>query len=166
MANQKVIDKKSTIVEEIKDRFNDNATLIIFDYNGLTDKDAKKIKRLLKEEGGDYKIYKNTLIKRAVDDLEIDIDESLVGPSAIAYGTDQLAPIKVIYNLAKENKKIQVKTGIIDGEVKTLEILKKLSTMPNRDHVMAMLAAGLFGPVRELAICLDLYAKQKEEGGK
>ena len=155
--------KKQEIIDEIKSKVENNATIVLFDYRGITDNDAKDLRRALREAGADYKVYKNTLMARALSDLKIDINDSLVGPSALAYGTDQIAPIKVLSEFAKKNPAVILKVGIVDGEVSDSEKLAQLATIPSRDGLLTMLAGGMIAIAKDLSICLDLYAKQKEE---
>ena len=163
MANEKILAKKQEVIDEIKSRVQDNATIVLFDYRGITDNEAKELRRTLREAGADYKVYKNTLMARALNDLKIDIDASLVGPSALAYGTDQIAPIKILSEFAKKNKSIILKVGVVDGEVSDQEKLAQIATIPSRDGLLTMLAGGMIAIAKDLSICLDLYAKQKEE---
>ncbi len=163
MANDKILAKKQTVIDEIKKNVSDNGSIVLFDYRGITDGVAKDIRRKLREDGSDYKVYKNTLMVRAFKDLGIDIDESLVGPSALAFGEDQLAPIKILTDFAKTNKSLVIKVGVIDGKVTGKEELAELAAIPSREGLLTMLAAGMMGITRDLAIGLDLYAKQKEE---
>lgn len=163
MANEKILAKKQEVIDEIKGRVQDNATVVLFDYRGITDNEAKELRKALRDAGADYKVYKNTLMARALNDLNYDLNDSLQGPSALAYGTDQIAPIKVLSEFAKKNEAIVLKTGIVDGEISDKEKLAQLATIPSRDGLLTMLAGGLIGIARDLSICLDLYAKQKEE---
>ena len=131
VANVNILAKKQEIIDEVKAKVQEATTVVLFDYRGLTDNESKELRVKLRDTGADYKVYKNTLMARAFNDLNIDVNTSLEGPSAFAYGNDAIAPIKVLTDFAK--------------------------THP------AMLAAGLMGTVKDLSICLDLYAKQKEE---
>lgn len=163
MANEKILAKKQEIINEIKDRVQNNATVVLFDYRGITDNEAKELRRALRSNDADYKVYKNTLMARALSDLNINLDDSLMGPSALAFGTDQIAPIKVLSDFAKKNPALVLKVGIVDGEVSDKEKLAALSTIPSREGLLTMLAGGMMGIARDLSICLDLYAQQKEE---
>ena len=163
MANEKILAKKQEVIDEIKGRVQDNATVVLFDYRGITDNEAKELRKALREAGADYKVYKNTLMARALNDLKYDLNDSLQGPSALAYGTDQIAPIKILSEFAKKNEAIILKTGIVDGEISDKDKLAQLATIPSRDGLLTMLAGGLIGIAKDLSICLDLYAKQKEE---
>ena len=163
MANEKILAKKQEIIDEIKKRVQDSASVVLFDYRGITDNEAKELRIKLRENNSDYKVYKNTLIARALSDLKIDIDANLVGPSAMAFGEDQVAAVKVLSDFAKTNQALVLKVGIIDGEISDKDKLEALATIPSRDGLLTMLASGMMGIARDLSICLDLYAKQKEE---
>ena len=163
MASEKNLAKKQEVIDEIKSRVQDSASVVIFTYNGLTDEDTKKLRKSLKASGSDYKVYKNTLMARALSDLNINLDEGLTGPSALAFGTDQIAPIKVLSDFAKNNPALVLKVGIVDGEVSDKAKLDALSTIPSREGLLTMLAGGMIGIAKDLSICLDLYAQQKEE---
>jgi large subunit ribosomal protein L10 len=163
VANEKILAKKQEIIDEIKERVQNNATIVLFDYRGITDNEAKELRRALRTNDADYKVYKNTLMARALSDLNINLDDSLNGPSALAFGTDQIAPIKVLSDFAKKNPALVLKVGIVDGEISDKEKLAALSTIPSREGLLTMLAGGMMGIAKDLSICLDLYAQQKEE---
>ena len=162
MASEKILSRKKEVVSEIKDIIENNGTLILFDYRGLTDKEAKEIRRELRKNNDDYKIYKNTLLKLAFNDKGINLDEALSGPSALAYGKDQLSAIKTLSKFAKANKNLEIKMGYVDKEVADLNKINSLASLPSRDELLTMLAGGMIGVVRNLAIGLDLVSKQKE----
>lgn len=163
MANAKILAQKQVVIDEIKDRVQNSSSVILFDYRGITDNEAKELRIKLRENNADYKVYKNTLMARALSDLNIDIDASLVGPSAMAFGEDQIAAVKVLADFAKTNQALVLKVGIIDGEVSDKQKLDALATIPSREGLLTMLAAGMMGVAKDLSICLDLYAQQKEE---
>ncbi len=163
MASQKILAAKQGVVEEIKNNMSNAATYVLFDYRGLTDAESKELRRKLRETGSDYKVYKNTLMARALADLGVDIDSSLVGPSALAFGTDQIAPIKVLSEFAKKHQALVLKVGVVDGVISDQSELQKLASIPSRDGLLTMLAGGMIQIAKDLSICLDLYAQQKEE---
>ena len=163
MANANILAQKQEVINEIKDRIDNANGVVFFDYRGLTDAEAKELRRSLKDAGADYKIYKNTLVTRALNELNIKLDEDLFGPSALAYANDEIAPIKVLSEFAKSHPAVELKVGIVDKEVTGKEKLAQLATIPSREGLLTMLAGGMIGIARDLSICLDLYAKQKEE---
>ena len=162
MASDRILSMKKEVVSEIKDIIDNNETLILFDYRGLTDKEAKEIRRELRKNNDDYKIYKNTLLKLAFNDKGINLDEALSGPSALAYGTDQLSAIKTLSKFAKANQNLEIKIGYVDKEVADLNKINSLASLPSREELLTMVAGGMIGIVRNLAIGLDLVSKQKE----
>lgn len=163
MASEKILSQKQVVIDEIKERVQNAKTMVLFDYRGITDSEAKELRVKLRETNSDYKVYKNTLMERAFNDLGIDLSEGLTGPSAFAFGEDQVAPIKVLSEFAKEHPALVLKVGIVDGEKADKAKLAEYATLPSREQLLTMLAGGMIGIVRDLSICLDLYSQQKEE---
>ena len=163
MASANILAAKQKTIDEIKNNVQSASTYVLFDYRGLTDGESKELRRKLRETGSDYKVYKNTLMARAFADLNVDIDANLVGPSALAFGTDQVAPIKVLSDFAKNHDALILKVGVVDGVISDQAQLAKLANIPSRDGLLTMLAGGMMQIPKNLAICLDLYAKEKEE---
>ena len=162
MANASILAKKQEVIDEIKSHITNSNGIVLFDYRGLTDAEAKELRRSLRNSGSDYKVYKNTLMARALNDLNIDLSDSLTGPSALAYSEDQIAPIKVLTDFAKKHPAVILKVGIVDNEITNNEKLASLATIPSREGLLTMLAGGMIGIVKDLSICLDLYSKEKE----
>lgn len=163
MANAKILEQKAEVVSEIKKRLEDAKSVVLFDYRGLSVSEVTELRKKLRENNADYKVYKNTLTKRALDELKIDMSEYLAGPSAISFGTDELSIVKVLSDFAKDHEALVLKAGIVEGKVAASDDLKRYAAIPSRDTLLTMLAGGLMGTVRDLSICLDLYSKSKEE---
>ena len=136
MANQKILEQKQMVVDEIKNRYNDNASIVLFDYRGMTDSEVKELRHALRNAGADYKVYKNTLMSRAFKDLDVDIQSALEGPSALAYSKDQIAPIKILTDFAKDHPALVLKIGVVDGEIADQEKLKEYAKIPSRDGLL------------------------------
>ena len=162
MASEAILKQKQCVIDEIKDRVQSAKTIVLFDYRGITDSEAKELRVKLRESNSDYKVYKNTLMARAFNDLGIDLNESLTGPSAFAYGEDQIAPIKTLAEFAKSHPALVLKVGIVDGEKADQAKLAEYATIPSREGLLTMLAGGMIGIARDLSMCLDLYSQQKE----
>ena len=163
MANQKNLEKKQLVIDEIAKNAKESNAFILFEYQGLTVADMTELRRKLRENDSELKIYKNTLTKRALDSLNIDLGDELNGPKAVAFGTDMIAPIKVLNEFAKTHEALQLKVGIVDGEVTDLDTLKKLAAIPSREGLLTMFASGLMAIPKDFAICLDLHSKNLEE---
>ena len=163
MANAKILEQKQMIIDEIKDKVNNSNSIVLFDYHGITDSEIKELRIKLREAGADYKVYKNTLTKRALDELNINMDDYLSGPSAISFGTDELSIVKVINDFAKEHEALELKAGIVEGKVVDADTIVELSKLPNREGMISMLLGCLQAPVRDFACVIKAVADQKEE---
>ena len=120
MASEKILAKKQEVIDEIKNTVESSSSIVLFAYRGLTDAESKELRRALRNSDSDYKVYKNTLTKRAFDKLSINLDECLEGPSAIATSSDAIAPIKVLADFAKDHPALELKGGIVDGKETSL----------------------------------------------
>ena len=163
MASTKILDGKKVIVSEIEKSIADSESVILFQYQGLTVAELSELRRNLKGTDATVKVYKNTLLKRALDDMNYSFDGFLEGPNAILFGKNLLEPIKVIADFAKEHEKLEIRIGIISGSVADLATINEYATIPSREGLLTMLAAGMMEHVRNLSIALNLYSEQKEE---
>ena len=163
MANLKIIERKQGVVEEIVDKIKHSATMVLFEYHGLSVVETMELRIKLRETRSDYKVYKNTLVKRALDNLKIDMGLELEGPKAVAFGTDAIAPIKVLNDFAKKHPALEMKIGYVDGSVADAKMLNELASIPSREGLLTMLAGGLIGIVKDLSISLNLYAEKLEK---
>lgn len=159
MANAKILEAKQKVIDEIKGHVEESSSIVLFDYRGITDSEAKELRVKLREADSDYKVYKNTLMARAFDDLKIDLKDSLVGPSAFAFSNDQVSAIKILSDFAKDHPALVLKVGIVDGELADQAKLAEYATLPSREGLLTMLAGGMIGLVKDLSICLDLYSQ-------
>ena len=163
MASEAILKQKQVVINEIKERVEAAKTIVLFDYRGITDSEAKELRIKLRESNSDYKVYKNTLMARAFNDLGIYLNEALSWPRDFSYGEDQIAPIKTLSEFAKTHPALVLKVGIVDGEKADAAKLAEYATIPSREGLLTMLAGGMIGIARDLSICLDLYSQQKEE---
>ena len=163
MANAKILEAKQNVIDEITEIAKSSASFILFDYRGLTAEETAELRRNLRENGAKYRVWKNTLAKRALDSLNYNLDDCLNGPSAMAYSDDSVAPIKALSDFAKDHPALEIKGGIVDGEVTSLDTIKQLSTLPSREGLLTMLASGLIGTVKDLSIALNMLSEEKEK---
>lgn len=163
MANAKILEQKQVVIDEIKEKFANAKSIVLFDPRGLKVSEVTELRRNLRESGSDYKVYKNTLAKRAIADSGLELDNYLEGPTAISFSSDELAPVKIISEFAKKHEALELKAGVVEGKVANKEELNSYAAIPSREGLLTMLAGGLMATVRDLSICLDLYSKEKEE---
>ena len=163
MASKKILEEKENIVNEITEKVKNSESVILFTYQGLTVAEMEELRHTLRENDSEVKIYKNTLVKRSLDSLKINMDTSfLEGPNAIVFGKTLLEPIKVLSKFAKEHEAATIRIGIISGEVADLDVINKYATIPSRETLLTQLASGMMAYVKDLSIALNLYADKKE----
>ena len=163
MANAKILEQKQAVIDEIKEKFKSAKSVVLFNPRGLKVSEVTELRRNLKENDSDYKIYKNTLTKRALVDSGIELNEFLEGPTAISFSNDELAPVRILNDFSKDHEALELKAGIIEGKVAKIDELKKYAAIPSREGLLTMLAGGMIATIKDLSISLDLYANKKEE---
>lgn len=162
--NQAIIDGKSAVVSEIANKMKESQSTVIVEYRGLTVAEVTQLRRELRSEGVEFKVYKNSLTQRAAQQVDAaDLVKDLVGPNAIAFGGDAVAPARVLANFAKKHEALVLKSGIVEGKVVTDATIKQLATLPNREGMLSMLLGCLQSPVRKFACAVKAVKEQKEE---
>ena len=163
----KAIETKSVKVQEIVAKFEAAASIVVVDYRGLTVAQVTELRKQLREAGVEFKVYKNTLTRRAAETVGVEaINEFLTGPNAIAFSNeDVVAPAKIINEFAKKNEALEIKAGIIEGTIASVEDVKALAELPSREGLLSMLLSVLQAPVRNFALATKAVAEQKEEQG-
>ncbi len=162
MASTKILEQKKNTVNEIVDKLKTSESVIIFQYQGLTVSELSDLRRELKNVDAEVKVYKNTLLKRAADELNINLDDFLAGPNAVLFGKTLLEPIKIVADFAKNHDKLDIRVGIISGDVADIATIKEYASTPSREGLLTMLAGGMMQYVKDLAISLNLYAEKME----
>lgn len=162
------LDVKKQSVAEITENFKGAESAVIVDYRGLDVAEITALRKELRDNNVTYKVYKNTMVKRAVADAELeDLNDILAGPTAIAFGHDDVvAPARILYDFAKDHEALEIKGGVIQGEVAPVEQLKELSTLPDHDGLISMLLSVLQAPIRNLAYATQAVADEKEESAE
>ncbi|MBP1530251.1 MAG: 50S ribosomal protein L10 [Erysipelotrichaceae bacterium] len=163
--NQAVLSNKQAVVEEITKKIKDSQSTLVCEYRGLTVAEVTELRRGLREEGVDFKVYKNTMVERACDDCGFeDLKDALKGPNAFAFSEDATAPARVLAKFAKKHKALVLKKGIVEGKVVDEATIKELSLLPNRDGMLSMLLSCLQSPVSSFARVVKAVAEAKEAG--
>lgn len=138
-------DDKIRIAQELNERFNKSTVVIVTDYKGLDVEAINQLRRKLREADVEYKVAKNSLLKRASEDTDVAlIKDSFKGPSAIALSYDDpVAPAKVLTDFAKENEKLEIKIGVMDGKVIDLAAIGALSSLPSREQLLSQVLSAM-----------------------
>lgn len=161
------IELKKQIVVEIADKLKGSVSTVVVDYRGLNVAEVTELRKQLREAGVDFKVYKNTMTRRAAESVDLaGLSEVLTGPNAIAFSTeDVVAPAKIINDFAKKHEALEIKAGVIEGNLATVEDIKALAELPSREGLLSMLLSVLQAPIRNLALAAKAVADQKEEQG-
>lgn len=149
----KVRPDKVATVDEVAARAASTSTAVVTEYRGLTVAQISRLRRQLRSLGADYKVFKNTLVRRAIAGTAVEpIGPFLEGPTAIAFvDGDVSAVAKALRDFARENPTLKVKGGVIDGKSLTLTDLTALADLPSRDVLLARVAGLLASPLRTMA---------------
>ncbi|WP_028400847.1 50S ribosomal protein L10 [Ectobacillus panaciterrae] len=163
----KAIEAKQVVVAEIAGKLKESKSTIVVDYRGLTVSEATELRKQLREAGIEFKVYKNTLTRRAAEEASMaDLNEYLTGPNAIAFSNeDVIAPAKVLNDFAKKHEALEIKAGVIEGKLVSVEEVKAIAELPSREGLLSMLLSVLQAPIRNLALAAKAVADQKEEQG-
>ena len=149
----KVRSDKVAAVTEVAERAARTTTAVVTEYRGLTVAQISAVRRALRSLGADYKVFKNTLVRRAIAGTPVEgLGEFLVGPTAIAFvDGDVSAVAKALRDLARESPALVVKGGVLDGKALSARELAALADLPSRDVLLAQLAGLVASPMRTLA---------------
>lgn len=162
--NKAVLENKQAVVAEISEKMKNSDATVVCEYRGLSVAEVSELRRNLRAEGVELKVYKNTMVERACDELGFgDLKASLSGPNAFAFSTDATAPSRVLAKFAKKHKALVLKSGIVEGKVVGEDVIKELSTLPNHDGMLSMLLSCLQSPVSSFARVVKAVADSKGE---
>jgi len=159
------VELKQPIVDEIAELINGAQSIVLVDYRGLTVDEDTRLRRSFREAGIEYKVYKNTLIKRAVAGTTFEpVSEILEGPTAIAVSkTDATAPARLIFQNIKEMPNLEVKGGVVEDQYYDAAGREQISKIPSREVLLGKLLGSIQSPIANLARVLNQIAESKEE---
>ncbi|KYH33702.1 50S ribosomal protein L10 [Neomoorella mulderi] len=167
---------KAAVVAEIKEKLGNSIVTILADYRGMNVAEMTSLRRQLREAGVEFKVVKNTLTRRAAQELGLDaLEPFLEGPTAAAFSlNDPAAPAKILSEVMRNSKTFQIKAGVLQGRVIGLDEIKALADLPSREQLLAKVVGGfqaplaglvnvLAGNIRNLVYVLEAIRKKKEE---
>ncbi|WP_114091602.1 50S ribosomal protein L10 [Clostridioides difficile] len=162
---RKAIEIKSEVVSEIVEKLQKSSAAVVVDYKGLTVEEVTELRKQIREAGVDYKVYKNTLVRRAAKEVGIEQfnDELLVGTNAIAFGYDDpVAPARILKGFMDSHPKMKLKMGIVEGAFYDESKIVEMANIPSREVLIAKLLGSLKAPVSNFAYLIDAIAKKAE----
>lgn len=156
---------KQVIIDEIKEKLDGAQSAVVIDYMGISVAEADAMRKKLREANVDYTVYKNTLVKRAIEGTEFaGLAESLEGPSAIAISKeDATAPARVLNEVIKEFKKMEFKSGVVEGTVFDKAGIQAIADIPSREVLIAKFMGSIQSPVGKAVRTFQAIADAKAE---
>ncbi len=171
--------QRQAAIDDIRGRFDRMVSAVLVDFNGMNVEAVTKLRDEFRKSGVDYKVVKNTLVKQALkgEPFVDQLGTSLKGMTGIAWSyEDPSAAAKVVKAFAKDNQKLKIKAGIIDGAIlDSTAVQEQLATMPGKDELRAMLLATFQAPMQNFLALLNapqqnlvylLDAKRRKDGGE
>ena len=147
---------KKQLVEEIKEKFSKAKTLAFVDYRGLNVEEDTAMRKAFRENGCEYKVYKNRLMLKALSDLGIECSANYFGTTAVAIGyADEVAPAKILCDTIGKTKKMAIKFGILNGVSVSASDIEALSKLPSKEELIAKLLGTLNNPISGLCRVLQ-----------
>lgn len=161
MSNE-IRQQKEQVVEEIKERIQKCSSFVVIDYKGLTVEADTALRKEFRQNGIEYKVIKNTMMRIALNELGYtEFDKELNGPTAIAFGfEDAMAPIKITSENIKKLNKMAIKCGMVEKSYCDASTMKALANVPGKQVLLSMLCNVLQAPIRGLAVVCDQYAQK------
>ncbi len=140
---------KKLVVEEITEKIKASKSVVLVDYNKLTVAEVSALRNKCKQANCEYKVYKNTLVRKALNDLGFkDFDSDLNGPTAVAFGADETSAAKLMVAAAKDyEEKIVIKSAFVDNAYVDKAGVKALASMPSREELVAKMLGSMQAPV-------------------
>ena len=159
------VELKQPIVAAIAEDVKDAQSVVLVDYRGLTVAQDTELRKQLREAGIIYKVCKNTMMKRAFEGTEFaGLEQYLEGPSAIAISKDDAtAPARIICKFAKTADKLEVKAGVVEGQVYDMAGIQSLAAIPSREELLSKLLGSIQSPIANFARVIKQIA---ENGGE
>ena len=158
------VELKQPIVAEISELLNGAASAVVVDYRGLTVAQDTELRKQLREAGVAYKVYKNTMIKRAAEGTDFAaLDPDLEGPTAIAVSKDDAtAPARILAKFAKTAPALEIKAGVVEGTFYDENGMKAIAAVPSREELLSKFLGSIQSPITNFARVLNQIA---EKGG-
>ena len=159
------VELKQPIVQAIAEEIKDAQSVVLVDYRGLTVAQDTELRKQLREAGIIYKVYKNTMMKRAFEGTECEALEScLEGPSAIAISKDDAtAPARILCKFAKDAPALELKGGVVEGAAYDVAGLTELSKIPSREELLSRLLGSMQSPIANFARVIKQIAEKDGE---
>ncbi|MBN7774589.1 50S ribosomal protein L10 [Clostridium aminobutyricum] len=157
--------EKQLIIDEIKGKLEKAQSAVVVDYIGITVAEADSMRKKLRDANVDYTVYKNTLVKRAIEGTKYEgLAEVLEGPSALAFGyEDAVAPARLLNGIIKDYKKMAFKAGVVEGTLFNADGIQAVASLPSREELIAKFMGSIQSPVSKAVRTFQAIADAKAE---
>ncbi len=162
------IEEKKPIVAEISEAIDGAQSVVLVDGRGLTVAQDTELRKALREAGVTYKVYKNTMLRRAFEGTDFaQLDEFLEGPTTVAISKDDAtAAARILYKFAKTADKLNVKAGVVEGKAYDAKALEPIGNIPSREELLSKLLGSLQAPITNFARDIKQVAEKKADGSE
>ncbi|MBI5701869.1 50S ribosomal protein L10 [Candidatus Saganbacteria bacterium] len=173
-----VKESKKKAVKEIREKINSSKILILTDYRGMTVKQVTELRRKLRANKAEYKVFKNTLVAKALPEGLSSLGTQLIGQVAIIFGSDEVVmPAKTLMQFIGEHEKPGLLVGVVENQIYADKQIKELAKLPSKQELLSKVVGAMKsplynivsvmqGPLRKFVYALDEIRKQKSQGGE
>ncbi|ERJ12398.1 50S ribosomal protein L10 [Haloplasma contractile] len=160
-----VIESKIKLVDQVTEKFENSLSCVVVDYRGLTVEEVTELRKKLREEGIEFKVIKNNISRRAANQAGFEgLSDLFTGPNAIAFSeNDAVAPARILHDFAKDHEELELKGGFIEKNIASIEQIKEVAALPNRDGMLSMLLSVLQAPIRNFAYAVKAISEKDGE---
>ncbi len=157
MPSEKVLERKKQVVQELSESIKSAKSIVFADYRGLTVEQDTELRSALRKAGVEYKVVKNTLTKLAANENGLnDLEPHFNGPTSMAFSDqDVIAPAKVMVEYAKKYEKLELKAGVIEGNIFDVKGIEAIASLPSKEELLAKAMGSLMSPITGLVNVLN-----------
>jgi len=157
--NKDVLKAKTAVVQEVTDSLKEAQALVVCEYSHLTVKEISQLRKTLREKEGKAVVYKNTLVRRAVDKEQTELQELLSGSNMFFFLKDATnGSLNAVFKFCKKNEGLKIKGGMYEGKFANADFVKELAVLPSKEGLVSMLLSVLQAPIRNLAYSVSQVA--------
>lgn len=162
--NNGILEQKKVLVQDIKAKIQDAQSIVLVDYRGLNVEEVTELRRQCTQAGVEFKVYKNSMMGFAFKEAGYDsFEEYLAGPNAIAISqNDSVLAAKIVNDFAKTHTKLELRAGIVDGEILNADNIKAIASLPSKETLITQIAIGLNGTIVKFARAIQAIVDKNE----
>ncbi|GKT02763.1 50S ribosomal protein L10 [Furfurilactobacillus sp. WILCCON 0119] len=164
--SKETIAVKAAIVDEVAKKLTDANSVVVVDYRGLTVEEVTDLRKQLRDADVAMEVIKNKILTRAADKAGVaDLNPTFAGPTAVAFGNgeDAIAAARILAKFAKDHDVLEIKGGMMEGKVVSVDEINTYATLPSREDLLSMLASELQSPIRSFAFAVKQVADNKDD---